>query len=284
MSHTLPTALPLFDRRLLRAVEWIVPAAERSEWLRTWEAELWYAHQYVSGGRKRGAQRTADLSMGLIRDALWLRTDGWRLMYRGTASLCLGSLAGLGVLSILFSLALTGGWSELRVALAGPALRCLFAAPLIVFVTYATASRRHVELSYAGKALSWVRRQFFFVAKTLLILHLTFVLGFDVCRPLHVRLPGTADLLQILAFVIFTVFGLRWAFADQERRCKQCLRSLASPSQVGRPSYNLLEWNGTEQACSQGHGALSVPEMETSWCQYGRWTGADAVWDEPASV
>jgi len=279
MSHTLPSPLPLFDRRLLRVVEPIVPAAERSEWLRTWEAELWHAHQYVGG---RSQQRTADLSMGLIRDALWLRTDGWRLMYRGTASLCFASLAGLCALSILFSLALAGSWSELRVALYWPALRCLFATPLIVFVTYATASRRHVELSYAGKALSWIRRQLFFAAKTLLILHLTFVLSFEVCWPIHAKLPNTADLLQVLAFVIFTVFGLRWAFADQERRCKQCLRSLASPAQVGRPSYNLLEWNGTEQACSQGHGSLSVPEMETSWCQYSRWTGSDAGWDEAA--
>lgn len=281
MSRTLPSALPRFDRRLLRVVEPIVPAAERSDWLRTWEAELWHAHQFVSGGGKRGAQR-ADLSMGLIRDALWLRTDGWRLTYRGTASLCLASLFGLCALSILFSLALTGSWSALRVSLYWPALRCMFATPLIVFVTYATASSRHIELSYAGKTLSWIRRQLFFAAKALLILQLTFVLSFDVCQPLHARLPGTADLLQILAFVIFTVVGLRWAFADQERRCKQCLRSLTSPARVGRPSYNLLEWNGTEQACSQGHGSLSVPEMETSWCQSSRWTGPDTAWDEAA--
>jgi hypothetical protein len=41
---------------------------------------------------------------------------------------------------------------------------------------------------------------------------------------------------------------------------------------VGRPSHNLLEWNGTELLCPDGHGHLSVPEMETSWCQSSRWT------------
>ena len=62
MSHTLPTPLPRFDRRLLRAVETIVPVAERNEWLRTWEAELWHAHQSEVRRKGHGARRTADRS------------------------------------------------------------------------------------------------------------------------------------------------------------------------------------------------------------------------------
>ena len=74
---------------------------------------------------------------------------------------------------------------------------------------------------------------------------LSFLLSVNLCLPLHAFLPATADLLQILFFVIFALIALRWVFADQEQRCQRCLRALASPARVGRPTYNLLEWNGT---------------------------------------
>jgi hypothetical protein len=72
-------------------------------------------------------------------------------------------------------------------------------------------------------------------------------------------------------FVLFALIGLRWAVRDQEERCKHCLRSLTTPARVGRPSHNLLEWNGTELSCKHGHGLLNIPEIETSWCQYSHW-------------
>ena len=87
-----------------------------------------------------------------------------------------------------------------------------------------------------------------------------------------------------LGVVPFALVALRWVFADQEQRCQQCLRALASPARVGRPTYNLLEWNGTEQVCKQGHGLLSVPEMESSWRQSSQWVELAAGWDQPASV
>lgn len=85
----------------------------------------------------------------------------------------------------------------------------------------------------------------------------------------------TADLLQLFAFVLFALIGLRWAIHDQEQRCKHCLRLLTTPARVGRPSHNLLEWNGTELSCKHGHGLLSIPEMETSWCRYSHWSDLD---------
>jgi hypothetical protein len=84
--------------------------------------------------------------------------------------------------------------------------------------------------------------------------------------------------------VLLALVGLRWAFRDQEQRCKQCLHALATPARVGRPSHNLLEWNGTELSCRHGHGLLSVPEMETSWCESSRWVELDRGWDEAASA
>jgi hypothetical protein len=93
---------------------------------------------------------------------------------------------------------------------------------------------------------------------------------------LHNAFPATADFFRIYFFVLFSLIGLRWAIHDQEQRCKHCLHSLATPARVGRPSHNLLEWNGTELNCTRGHGLLSIPEMETSWCQSSRWIALDA--------
>ena len=288
MSHELPSPLPRYDRNLLSAVARIVPASERVEWSRIWQAELWHMHHRghpTSRWRRTlTVAMTTDLSIGLTRDALWLRGEGWRRALSGTPALCLGSLLGLCLLSTLMALAISGGWSALGPHLGEQFQRFLVAAPLVVFVTFATSSRMHQEHRPAGKTLCWIKRKVFFSAKNSLVFLLASLLSVDLCEPLCAPFRGTADVLQIFFFVLFALVGLRWAFHDQEERCKHCLRSLATPARVGRPSHNLLEWNGTELVCKQGHGLLSVPEMETSWCQSSRWVDLDRGLDEAASV
>jgi hypothetical protein len=279
MSPMYPSPLPLFDRNLLRAVEKIVPAAEREEWSRTWRAELWHMHYRGRDRRALNLRSTVDLSIGLTCDALWLRTDSWSRALSGTPALCLSSLLGLCMVSAFLGLAINGSWHELGTYLDGPFKRSAFAALLVIFVSFATASRGHIEQTSTSKGMGSAKRWAFFAAKVSLVMLLTFLLSADVCRPIHVPFPNTAGLFQILFFVPMTLVALRWAFRDQEERCKQCLRSLAMPARVGRPSHNLLEWNGTEMICKQGHGLLSVPEMETSWCQSSQWVDLDPAWD-----
>jgi hypothetical protein len=277
MSPQAVSPLPFFDRNLLRAVEQIVPAGERPEWSRTWRAELWHMHH--RDRRRKNFGITIDLSIGLTCDALWLRTDSWGRALNGTPILCLASIAGLCVLSTLFGLALNGSWHAFVQYSRGPFERSTFAAVLVVFVSLAMALRGRIELSAPSKGRFGLKRLSFSAAKSALVLLLAFLLSADVWQPIHGAFPNWAGAMQLLTFVPFALIGLRWAFADQERRCKQCLRSLAGPARVGRPSHNLLEWNGTELACKQGHGLLSVPEMETSWCDSSRWVELNPVWD-----
>ena len=260
MSLSSRGPLPVFDRNLLRTVEFIVPPTEREEWLRSWQAELWHLHHRTSNRRAQTMVVVTDLSIGIIRDACWLRSHSWRRALSGTATLCVGSLLGLSLLSMMFALLLDGSWHVLRPLLLAEFTRSLFAAPLIVFVSFATSARRHIE-PRAGRSVYWLKRLAFFSVKILLLLLLAFLLSADVCTPLHATMPASADLLQILCFVIFSIVGLRWAFRDQEERCKHCLQSLQTPARVGRPSHNLLEWNGTELSCKRGHGLLSVPRL-----------------------
>jgi hypothetical protein len=277
MSYQLSTPLPRFDHILLRTVERVIPPAEREEWFRAWQAELWHVHFQSHNNRIRARMIVADLSIGLIRDALWLRTDSWRRSFSGTAVICLASLLGLNLFCTLIGLAVTGGWHSLGLYLSDHFTRSLVAAALVVFVAVATASRKYVEQSPTGNRLYRIKRQLFFFVKMLQILLLALLLSTDSCQPLRASLPNTSDFLQVLCFVIFSLVGLRWTLSDQEGRCKQCLQSLAAPARVGRPSHNLLEWNGTELNCKRGHGLLSIPEIETSWCQSSRWVDQDGT-------
>jgi len=107
----------------------LVPAQERDEWSRTWQAELWYMHQRSQHRHVSPLTGIADLSVGLTRDALWLRTEDWRLAFSDTAALCLVSLFGLSLLSTLVALALAGGWHSLHLYLRDELMRSLIAAP-----------------------------------------------------------------------------------------------------------------------------------------------------------
>ncbi|HEX4156076.1 MAG TPA: hypothetical protein VHY48_10725 [Acidobacteriaceae bacterium] len=284
MSPRLPSPLPLFDHALLCVAQKIVPCTQREEWLDSWRAELWHIH-HASPGRRPGILRLAvDLPLGLLLDALWLRTHSWRRTFSGTPTLCLASLQALCLLSFLIALASYGGWHTLGLHLSRQAEHCLLAAPFILFVSCATATSHRIERTSTKKTVYWINRQLFFAAKTSLVLLLAFLLSTDLSRPFYVPFPTGADLLQILFFVILALVSLRWSFFDQEQRCKQCLRYLATPARVGRPSHNLLEWNGTEQICKQGHGLLSIPEMESSWRQSSQWIDPPSGWNEPASI
>jgi hypothetical protein len=291
MSHPPPSSLPRFDRLLLRGIGSLVPAGQRAEWARAWEAELWYVHhrQSLRGNahrrglhwRNRAVSLIAlagrawaahiDLAVGVLCDALWLRADSWRRACTGTATFRLASLVGLCAISFLIALTTAGGWDELRPHLVAQFQRFLLAAPLVIFVSFATIARRRTEYGGVKRAVLWFRRQMFFWSMMALVLLLAFLSSADLCEPMHRALPGTADLLQIFCFVVLGLAGLRWAFRDLEERCEQCLRALSSPARVGRPTHNLLEWSGTEQICKDGHGLLSVPEMESSWRQSSQW-------------
>lgn len=279
--RALPTPLPPVDRALLRMMRFAVPPAEREEWMRSWQAELWHQHHHASKacglpspGHTGSFHRTKGLASGLIQDALWLRTESWNRIFSGTATLCLATLALLLVISALPILVTAGNWKAFALFITHNEQRFALESILIVFVSLA-ASAGYMEtttlLHRGASNVSLVRRPLFFAAKTMLLLLFTFLLSTDLLQPLHAYSPITAELLQNLAFLLMALIGLRWSSQDSDGRCKQCLRSLAAPSRVGRPSHNFLEWSGTELVCRHGHGMLTIPELETSWCRSSAW-------------
>ena len=253
------------EDRALQVGRLLVPVALRAEWLCSWQAELWYE-------RSRGRNH---LSLGLIRDAAWLRFDGWRQALMGTALLCLFLLLILaGIAALPVTVFVLEGLlpRNLPVQLLP---RFAIASVLTLFVSCAT-SFATVSGSQTGHGRRWFRTSTFHAAKVLLLLLSAALLSTDACLPLEVYVSFAAMPLELLAFVLLTLLGLRWSFLDSQARCKRCLRCLAPPQRVGPPSWNFLDYNGTELACLDGHGLLSVPELETSWCRSSAWISQQA--------
>lgn len=269
MTSPVEPVLPKIDWLLLRWMGHIVPLSHRTDWLRSWEAELWWRRYPLS--HEAHTELFTDLSVGLCRDAFWLRLDSWGRVLRGTAVLCLLALGFSCLFSVFLAICLYGSWYGLESWFLPQFSHFLFASSLIVIVTNATADRRP-DLSRSQQSL-WMRlsRLAFLVAKLASLLSLMYLLSLDVCSYVAFSFPRACEYVQMLLFVISSICGLRWAFQDQERRCKACLRLLNEPRPVGRPSHNLIEQSGKESACRKGHGFLSVPELETSWRQSSEW-------------
>ena len=260
--------LPRSDRHLLDLLALVVPCQDRDEWTRTWYAELWHVHH---AARYRAHRAVAGLAIGVACDAMWMRTDSLKRRWAGTAALCLAELCGLIGLAALIGIGVAGSEQSFASALINHLGVSTASGVLVLLVTFGTTFRRRPDQGLALTAGARLRRIGFFAAKTLLVWLLAFLLSTVCSIPLQAQFPNVADLFQAFDLVLFAVSGLRWVVADQEFRCKQCLHLLTTPARIGRPSHNLLEWNGTELSCKHGHGLLSIPEMETSWRDASQW-------------
>jgi len=264
MIPALPSPLTRADRLLLAATRWLVPIPEREDWLRSWQAELWHRSY------QRIPRPAPALVLGVIQDALWLRTETVSRALTGTPSLCILLLLSLLLLATIPAIIAAGSLHAFTVIALANLPRIAAEASLIAFVSLATAVTSFEENLSSPHRLR-IKARLFLTAKMVLILLLSWMLTSDFTWPIRPFLPFTALVLQSLSFVLLSLLGLRWSSLDTALRCQHCLCSLASPARVGRPSWNFLEFNGTELVCKHGHGHLSIPEIETSWHQSSVW-------------
>ena len=270
--------LPRFTAEAMAAnqafVEVLAGVAEEKKATPAQIALAWLMAQKRGSYRFRGRR---SLSTGMFCDALWLRTEQWRRIWEGTATASLAVIAGLCALSMLALIGLSGAWSAAVLYLYQHMHTFFYEAPLVIFVAFFLSSRRYSEQTTNDKLLHRFKRFSYFISKFFLILALGFLCSAAVSQPFGTQIGPISEVVaQIVTAEFIILFGLRWSFTDQEARCKQCLRILELPARIGRPSHNLLEWNGTGLACKLGHGHLQVPEIETSWCQSSEWI--DSGW------
>ena len=266
MSPSVPSPLSVIDRTLLRSALRLVPTNDRADWLRCWHAELWHRHH----PRRGGAHSAADLYPGLLQDALWLRTESWRRAFGGTAILCLATLTVAVFVALLPLLAYCGDLHITLLFLVAESPRFLIEAILTTIVGFGIAS--HVTEHSAPHAPKFrVRARAFLASKVILVQILAYLLSVELTQPFHSAHAFSVEVIQPQLCTMLALLALRWSFQDQDTRCRKCLRSLSAPLRVGRPSWNFLDSNGTELTCSEGHGLLSVPEIETSWRGSSEW-------------
>jgi MacB-like periplasmic core domain len=131
------------------------------------------------------------------------------------------------------------------------------------------------------KRVRWLA---FFVAKSAALTAATYLMVWLVVHGLLGWVGRTvypmADEVAFWTFLPLAIAVLTWSIADQQKRCRVCLRRLTMPVDVGRPGSVLLNFAGTEMVCEDGHGMLYVPESESNSLERDRWRTLDESWAE----
>jgi hypothetical protein len=124
----------------------------------------------------------------------------------------------------------------------------------------------------------------FFLTKSALLAGIAYFLAWIAVHQVVAALLGTiyplADEVSVWVFLPLAVVVLSWSIADQQKRCRSCLRRLVMPIDIGRPGSVLLNFAGTEMVCSEGHGILYVPESDASSLERDRWSRLDDTWSD----
>lgn len=148
------------------------------------------------------------------------------------------------------------------------------ALPGITSVALGDYSRDSQKPSQLKRLVCWA----FLMAKISLVLSFahfaSLALDCSIVRPSS----NYSGYIQFFSSIVLYLFGLRWAFRDQQRRCPVCLRCMVNPAEVGQSARTLLAWRGTELFCERGHMLLHIPETPTSWFGVQRWLSLDRSW------
>lgn len=164
--------------------------------------------------------------------------------------------------------------ADLRWRFAWAVLLAFCSLPALLPLTAREHVTQRVELSFGTS----VRRSLFLGSKVVLVLVMSYFGSLSAAFAASWSSPNTSVYLQLLSCFLITLGGVQWCLRDQSQRCPVCLERLQHPARVGEPSRNFLAWNGTELICTDGHGLLHVPEIQTSWFGEPRWLMLDASW------
>lgn len=124
----------------------------------------------------------------------------------------------------------------------------------------------------------------FFALKTALPL-IALVFGiFELTSAHELGLTGGASArggpLLVWSYFACAFLVFLWAFRDQPRRCRVCLRRMRQPMRIGVPGQMLLETAGQEVLCPHGHGSVYTSASVLGSDVSDRWMGFDLEIDD----
>ena len=153
---------------------------------------------------------------------------------------------------------------------------------LLVMTLVIWSGRLNLRTQHAG-AVAACRWWGFFATKSFLLVLILLAAVVECTPEPYVFPPGQATFIvesvSLWIFSLGCVFMLWWSLADQQSRCRVCLRRLVLPAHIGRSGCLLLSWVGTELACPEGHGLLHVTETDVCWLDPAQWTQLDESWE-----
>jgi hypothetical protein len=153
---------------------------------------------------------------------------------------------------------------------------------LLLMTLVIGAGRLNLRPQRAG-TIAACRWWSFFAAKSFLLLLILLAAVVEFTPEPYVFPPGKTTFIEesvsLWIFSLGCVFTLWWSLADQQSRCRVCLRRLELPAHIGRSGCLLLSWVGTELACPGGHGLLHVTETDVCWLDGAQWTELDESWE-----
>ncbi len=262
----------------------LAPACQRQEWRRHYVAEYSALHALIARGEMPRSARSFLVAFlaACFSNAFYLRFSRQELQrWARGPELVLAGGASLAVVLV----AASRGFANTRAVLHGDTGVLLSYAIPIVFALTVGVTLILVR-GQAVYALGW--RSFgFFAAKVASILALVPLLWLEL-NPLFRQLSPNTELATLLvalvsrlAFIGAFACALLWSFADQRRRCPECLRLLTLPTTSGSRS-SVLDAVTTQYVCENGHGSLTVPESETAPAQ--QWVKLDDSWQDLFTV
>lgn len=262
-----------FHSAILRNAAVLVPAPRRADWLAEWNAELCYIERDATA-----------FCFGSFRDALWLRCHtpgGIRRMFSVDSPLrCVLFLVTLVALtlSLIFPFRdlWRSSWSPPGAGQFTLGLVQMYLMSLLVLVALWPPSLGDYPADPSGPTLKIRLRRWIFLAGKFALLTPVPMFLMIALVPFF---PGAPSIL-----IFVWIFGFRWVFADQRRRCPVCLHFLSTPVTVGSPSRSVLGRYGTELACPRGHGVLYVPGAPTTWSSKQRWRYTQEVVGSSSSL
>ncbi len=283
--------IPLALRCLITASSWIAHPRERQQWRFHVEAEVRAWWELVERGEltTRSAPEVITRVWQIAATVLWSRVNSdWILRFvRGPQFLfavCGVSLATLAAISNGFSATRTVA-AIIYNTLAGTPSALISSETVFVFVTPLGFALLIGLLLIASRwptlhGASW-RYWPFLATKIAMVLVSVPLFWIELSAMVRARMLGfpcqklvTGFLFRLL-FITVYVLALRWCMRDQQRRCAICLARLSLPVSIGTCA-SVFEPATVEFVCLQGHGTLSVPQIETG--EPSRWTSFDASW------
>lgn len=278
----------------------------RSEWLVAHTKPEFFAVLHLPVHALKSARQDSDaLPQIVLSHETWLRVFGGRTNIAGTtlqvgsvdavvAGVAFGSSLGLpgnaqawllgsdppngtGIAQFVVAHLSPGGYFDdgrWTLSVLGILLACL----LMPFVTHLAMG----DYGCGSHKPTLVRRSLFWgfhIAKISVILAIVYFSSIDLACLFVQPFSQFSGNIQAASAFTLCLFGVRWAFLDQQQRCPICLRRMAHPVEVGQPSRIFLDWNGTELVCERGHTLLHIPEFPTSWFGAQRWVCLDGTWE-----